>query len=383
MTPEQIHDALTLLPADLITEADKVRSTPRKMPLRLRSRVAAAACAAIVLMLGSFAIANFLPSMQKSAESIAEAPAAEAPNAPAPMAPAEMQQESFAMDTITLTPTGEPEEAPAAEAPDGDHRHIFDESHTTNNSTAAIGGYCGNTLTTVTIGGDSFDLWGSDSIAITRILDNLDYDPNQICRCIAPILVDTELIAGIEVNLTEGFARCEMGQASLTKKQVQTIQAIIDSLEIVVEELPVETSIDLTGVQYISTPVRPGNHTVGDPRTTLIPSAGALYDYYVNYCEVFYMDDYFAATVPYNRAWFLTNDLLILRIGAPHPEFHYDVTAFALKPDTDPTAWQITLERNPDEPTDIAFDNNSMWHILIPVPKGMLTEDAVILIDFS
>ena len=144
-----------------------------------------------------------------------------------------------------------------------------------------------------------------------------------------------------------------------------------------------ETSIDLTGVQYISTPVRPGNHTVGDPRTTLIPSAGALYDYYVNYCEVFYMDDYFAATVPYNRAWFLTNDLLILRIGAPHPEFHYDVTAFALKPDTVPTAWQITLERNPDEPTDIAFDNNSMWHILIPVPKGMLTEDAVILIDFS
>jgi hypothetical protein len=48
-----------------------------------------------------------------------------------------------------------------------------------------------------------------------------------------------------------------------------------------------------------------------------------------------------------------------------------------------PAAWQITLERNPDEPTDIAFDNNSMWHILIPVPKGMLTEETVILIDFS
>ena len=271
MNAEQIHDALNLLPSDLITEADKLR-TSKKKPLAFRSWVATAACAAIVVMLGSFTIANLLPSMQKSAESIAEAPAAEAPNAAAPMdISAEMQQESFDMDTITLTPTGDPE--PMEE-------EMPDEAR----------------------------------------------GENAMC---------------------------------------------------------LDAGIDLDKIQYISTPVRPGNNTVGDPRTSLIPSAGALYDYYVKYCEVFYMDDYFAATVPYNRAWFLTNDLLILRIGAPHPEFHYDVTAFAKQPDTDPAAWQITLERNPDKPTDIAFDNNSMWHILIPVPKGMLTEETVILIDFS
>lgn len=388
MTPEQIHDAITLLPSDLITAADKARSGPRKAPIRFRGWVATAACAALVLMLGTFAMQMFPLNMAKTTESIAEAPAAaapEAPNAAVPEdMPMEMQKEAADMDTIVITPTGEPEEAPAEEIPDnGVHRHIFDESPVTDNSTAAIGGYCGNTLTTVTIGGESFDLWGSDSIAITRILDNLDYDPENICRCIAPITVDTELIAGIEVNLAEGFARCEKGQANLTEEQAQTIQDIIDGLEIVVAESPVEASVDLTGIQYIATPVLPAINTEGDPRTSLVTSAGALYDYYVKYCEIYYMDDYFAATVPYNRAWFLENDLLILRIGAPHPEFHYDVTAFSLKPDTDPAAWQITLSRNPDEPTDIAFDNNSMWHILIPVEKGILTEDATILIDFE
>ena len=50
MTPEQIHDALNLLPSDLITAADKLRQNPRKAPpLRLRGWVATAACAALVI----------------------------------------------------------------------------------------------------------------------------------------------------------------------------------------------------------------------------------------------------------------------------------------------------------------------------------------------
>lgn len=393
MTPEQIHDALNLLPSDLITEADKFRANPRKAPIRFRSWIATAACAALVLMLGSFAMEMFPLNMAKTTESIAEAPAADAPEAPNAAAPmdisAEMQQESFDMDTITLTPTGEPEEAPDRAVLDGDHFHGFADDATKNSTAATGGAYCGNTKTTVHIGGETFDLWGSDSIAITRILDNLDYDPNKVCRCIAPITVDTEMISGIQVHLGEAFARCEQGQADLTEDQADTLREIFNQLGEVTEpeptEPPEEISIDLEKIQYLSTPCRPDSslNLEGDPRTTLVPSAGALYDYYVKYCELFYMDDYFAATVPYNRAWFLENDLLILRIGAPHPEFHYDVTAFVRQPDTEPAAWEITLARNPDEPTDIAFDNNSMWHILLPVPKGTLPEDATILIDFE
>lgn len=394
MTPEHIHDALNLLPSDLITEADKFRANPRKAPIRFRSWMATAACAALVLLLGTFAMQMLPLNMTKTAESIAEAPAAaapEAPNAAVPEdMPVEMQKEAADMDTIVLTPTGEPEEAPDRAVLDSDHFHGFADAGTTKNSTAATGGaYCGNTKTTIHIGGESVDVWGSDSITITRILDNLDYDPNKVCRCMAPITVDTELISGIEVHLGEAFARCEQGQADLTEGQTNALREIFNQLGEVTEPEPTETteeiSIDLERIQYLSTPCRPDSslNLEGDPRTSLVTSAGALYDYYVKYCEIFYMDAYFAATVPYNRAWFLENDLLLLRIGAPHPEFHYDVTAFTRHPDTEPAAWQITLSRNPDEPTDIAFDNNSMWHILIPVPKGTLPEDAVILIDFE
>ena len=272
MTPEQIHDALNLLPSDLITEADKLRN-PKKKFLVFRPWVATAACAVLVLLIGSFTAQNFLPSMHKSAESIAEAPAAEAPNTAAPMdIPAEIQEAAMDMESILMTPTGEPE--PTAE--------------------------------------EAYD---------------------------------------------------EMGRGE--------------------NSIFTDAAIDLTGIQYISTPVRPGNNIPGDPRTSLVTSAGALYDYYVKYCEIFYMDDYFAATASYDREWFQENDLLILRIGAPHPEFHYDVTGFWQHQNTDPPAWQINLKRNPDEPTDVAFDNNSMWHILIPLPKGILPKEATILIDFA
>lgn len=227
MTPEQIHDALNLLPSDLITAADKMRNRPKKAPIRFSGWIATAACAALVLMVGTFAAQNFLPDMAKTTESIAEAPAAAMDSG------AEMQ--NAAMDSVTLAPTGEPESAemPAEDMPDGDHRHIFTDSELAKDSTAAIGG-CGNTVTTIYIDGEAFSFGGSDSIKISRILNRLDYDPNAVCRCTAQFTVDTEMITGIEVNLSEGFARCELGQASLTKEQAETIQDIIDGLEIVV-----------------------------------------------------------------------------------------------------------------------------------------------------
>lgn len=61
MNAETLHDALTLLPADLITAVDKVRTRPRQQPARWPRFVSMAACFALVL-LGSFlAITLFLP----------------------------------------------------------------------------------------------------------------------------------------------------------------------------------------------------------------------------------------------------------------------------------------------------------------------------------
>ena len=92
-------------------------------------------------------------------------------------------------------------------------------------------GYCGNMVTTVKMDGAEYSFMYEDSVALTDILTNqLTYDPNLICRCIAPITVETELGVLYYVNLEESFARCDAGQAALTEEQTQIIRTIIDKL---------------------------------------------------------------------------------------------------------------------------------------------------------
>lgn len=93
-----------------------------------------------------------------------------------------------------------------------------------------ISGYCGNMVTTVYINGKTYSLMYDKSVYITDILVNLDYDIDKVCLCIDEFTVDTELIKGCGINLTQSFARCEKGQAELTKEQIYGIKNIIDSL---------------------------------------------------------------------------------------------------------------------------------------------------------
>lgn len=94
-----------------------------------------------------------------------------------------------------------------------------------------ITGYCGNTQTTVHLNGADFTFMGGDSVALTDILVNLDYDPNKLCRCLPEFTVDTEFGAGYGIHLTAGYARCEKGQAALTVQQVQQIREILQRLQ--------------------------------------------------------------------------------------------------------------------------------------------------------
>ena len=92
-------------------------------------------------------------------------------------------------------------------------------------------GYCGNMVTTVKLDGEEYSFMYDDSVALTDILTNqLTYDPDHICRCIAPVTVETELGGPYYVNLEERFARCDAGQAALTEAQTQTIRDILDRL---------------------------------------------------------------------------------------------------------------------------------------------------------
>lgn len=237
MTVHDLHDALTLLPSDLITAADRVRSSPKTNVVPWKRFLPMAACLVLLFGLGMMVRGDLLNHvvMQKNT-------AAEAPAVAAPMAPLPESQEIAADEAI-------PEE-PAAEAPETgnasnsaamgddkkaaqeelciDHSHRFAEEEQTVED--PVKGYCGNMTAAIDVAGERFEISGSDAVAITKILINLDYDPDQVCRCMTDITVDTETLTDIRINLGEAFARCEKGQAALTEEQVQVIRQIIEKL---------------------------------------------------------------------------------------------------------------------------------------------------------
>ena len=91
-----------------------------------------------------------------------------------------------------------------------------------------VSGYCGNTQTTVYIDGEAYTFMYDESVTLTDILINLDYDPDKVCRCATEYTVDTEFGKGYGINLSEGYARCDKGQADLTEGQIDQIRTIID-----------------------------------------------------------------------------------------------------------------------------------------------------------
>ena len=91
-----------------------------------------------------------------------------------------------------------------------------------------VSGYCGNTQTTIYFdGGKSHTFMSGNSVTMTDILVNLKYDKNKVCKCLPEYKVDTEFGTGYGINLTEGYARCDKGQAELTQEQIDKLNEII------------------------------------------------------------------------------------------------------------------------------------------------------------
>ena len=69
----------------------------------------------------------------------------------------------------------------------------------------------------------------SENSAVTMIdiLENLQYDKNKMCKCMAEYDVKTELGIVYGINFTVGYARCDKGQAELTQAQIDLLKEII------------------------------------------------------------------------------------------------------------------------------------------------------------
>ena len=215
MTPEKLHDALNLLPADLVAGTDALRTKPKKHQVHWQRWAAMAACLAVVLLAGTMFSRLFgrMGSSKTTAAAdqfqmfVAEAPDRENA-APESAAPALGEEK--------------------ADHPDDDHTHApADEPESANGTDT---GSCGNTSATVTLDGSAYTLSGSDAVTLTAILENLDYTSDDICSCSTEFTVETEIGTEYEVNLTEYFARCDAGQTALTRKQADAIREIVQRL---------------------------------------------------------------------------------------------------------------------------------------------------------
>lgn len=212
MTSEKLHDALNLLPADLVAATDALRTQAKKPQVHWQRWAAMAACLAVVLLAGTTMFSYFFGHMGSSS----------------PAAAVDKVQMSVAeaADQKNAAPNfGSVEEAAPA---DGGHTHA--PAGEPENANGTEDGYCGNTSATVMLNGSAYTLSGSDAITLTAILENLDYNSDDVCSCSAEFTVKTEFGTEYEVNLTEYFARCDAGQAALTQKQADTIREIVERL---------------------------------------------------------------------------------------------------------------------------------------------------------
>lgn len=196
MTAEHIHDALTLLPADLIAETDKKRGAkPRVIPWK--KYAAMAACFALIVYSGWFCTRLFaaksatsmmaMPEIQAAdvyeeaapAEAI-EAPAAREPQAAADSAGSRREdanKEAAAEEAICGLPT-----VPAIGSTDTAGSQSSDSSVTSENGHShgpaeeipraeePMEGWCGNTAATLYVGGVEYPLYGEDAIVLTQLL---------------------------------------------------------------------------------------------------------------------------------------------------------------------------------------------------------------------
>ena len=120
MTSEKLHDALSLLPADLVAETDALRTQAKKPQVHWQRWAAMAACLAVVLLAGTM-FSYFFGHMgsSKTAAAVDKAPmsiaeAADQKNA-APNFGA-IKEAAPADGGHTHVPAGEPESANDTEA---------------------------------------------------------------------------------------------------------------------------------------------------------------------------------------------------------------------------------------------------------------------------
>ena len=135
MTSEKLHDALNLLPADLVAETDALRTQAKKPQVHWQRWAAMAACLAVVLLAGTM-FSHFFGHMGSSKTSAAVDKAQ--------MSIAEAADQKNAAPNFDAIEEAAPADGGHTHAsPDG-HAHHHDHHHTHAHEGHCHDGHCHN-----------------------------------------------------------------------------------------------------------------------------------------------------------------------------------------------------------------------------------------------
>lgn len=209
MTSQQLHDALSHLPDDLLEETNRRRITSGRV-IPFRRYLSIAACFVLLVSSGLILTRLIQPkgATEMSVYKAAEAPAALAEDGP-------IHPESAA-EEVPADECAPMEEAPAADSAMGS----TENANTTMRHTVMI----------LRTDSGPIPLSDSDTLLLRDLFSQLSYDPQSVCNCLAEYIVEMENEKTWEVNLTEGFVRTAEGQAILTEAQNRILTEILAAI---------------------------------------------------------------------------------------------------------------------------------------------------------
>ena len=225
-----------------------------------------------------------------------------------------------------------------------------------------------------------------NSQILRDVLEGLSYSQLELCDCEAEYTLDNGYGVHYSVNLTEGFARCELGQAKLTEADLLRLRPILHWAKL---DSPLPTighptvPDDSTKVRFDAQYIRTNGYREGAvfPRVVIIRSVEELKTYYEQNKYTFdlerrdkvYSDSsigFLDACDRYDEAYFSQQILVMVLLQEGSGSVRHQVTSVGI---TEDGKLNITIDSQCPE---ISTDDMAQWHILVEPEAGVDVESA-------
>lgn len=229
---------------------------------------------------------------------------------------------------------------------------------------------------------DGVTRYPAESETLRGILENLSYSKENICDCVAEYTLDDGYGVSYSVNLSEGFARSDQGQAPLSDNDLAVLKSILDWAQSSSPLFPAGTENLEFSAQYIRT----NGYLEGGafPRVVIIRSKAELTKYYENNRgrfdlerrETVYSDTsigFLDACDKYDDSYFKDHILVMVLLEEGSGSIRHEVTGVVQDQNG-----QVNITIDSIVP-EVGTCDMAQWHILIELDADVdITDDILI-----